>query len=409
MGVTITPRFIHIAGCFFPSATALLISFLLLLVFFCFLFSVQFCAFWFLCFSWGSILIFTHLRESIGVGAARVPFRSLRRDKKHDDEELLRLQTKMTTSTDGLGSLTTIEDLRIADEITSKPPFIQIPNLDNFRDIGGWDVNLPSFTSQPSPPIRGRVRSKIMYRSPDLGSLTSEGEKKIKQELGVKTVIDLRSVPQIVRAGGVREIDGVRRVWAPVFEVGMYSPERAGQRYLMYCGEGEGIVAAFEEIMTHGAKASFAPLLRHLASMYRENGDGDGNGGEKEGKGATIIHCTTGNNRSGVFIALLLSLLGVPDEQVADDYALSQYGLTRSREATIDRLMKNKKFVEAIGTGEEGRRKALGMVGARRGSMLAFLERVRERWGSVERWAEQEVGVEEEVLGKVRGVLVDGF
>lgn len=72
-----------------------------------------------------------------------------------------------------------------------------------------------------------------------MGSLTEEGERQLYVELGVRTIIDLRSVPQIDRAGGIKQIEGITRYWAPVFEMGMYSPEKAGQRYLMYCGEGE--------------------------------------------------------------------------------------------------------------------------------------------------------------------------
>lgn len=166
-------------------------------------------------------------------------------------------------------------------------------------------------------------------------------------------------------------------------------------------------MAAFEEIMTHGAKTTFKPLLQHLATYFSTPSEASKK--SPTPVPATILHCTTGNNRSGVFVALLLSLIGVPDEQVAEEYALSQYGLTRSREATINRLMKNQKFVSVIGTGEEGRRKALGMVGARKESMLAFLGKVRERWGSVESFAQKGCGVESWVTEGVRRVLVESL
>ncbi|CAG8953001.1 hypothetical protein HYFRA_00003191, partial [Hymenoscyphus fraxineus] len=291
---------------------------------------------------------------------------------------------------EGNAPLTTEEDLRIAAEITSQPPFVQIENLYNFRDVGGWDVDVDlgvdfgvggerggdgietdGGVGEGRRRVKGRVRKGILFRGPDLGALTTQGEHKLRDELGVKTILDLRSIPQIERAGGVREVEGVKRVWCPVFEVGMYSPLNAGRRYGLYCGVGEGIIAAFEEIMEHSAKPSFIPLLEHLASLTPTATQ----------PAATLLHCTTGNNRTGILTALLLSLLGVPDSQIADEYALSHHGLAATREKTVDRLMRNERFVGVIGDGREGRRKAARMVGARRESMVGFLGRVRERGG----------------------------
>ena len=40
-------------------------------------------------------------------------------------------------------------------------------------------------------------------------------------------------------------------------------------------------------------------------------------------EGATLFHCRIGKDRSGVFAALLLKLLGVSDEDIIADYLLS--------------------------------------------------------------------------------------
>ena len=39
---------------------------------------------------------------------------------------------------------------------------------------------------------------------------------------------------------------------------------------------------------------------------------------------AIIFHCTVGKDRTGVAAALLLSLLGIPEEEIVRDYALTQ-------------------------------------------------------------------------------------
>jgi protein tyrosine/serine phosphatase len=55
-----------------------------------------------------------------------------------------------------------------------------------------------------------------------------------------------------------------------------------------------------------------------------------------------IIHCTAGKDRTGVICALILSLCGVDDETVAQEYALTDLGLsTEWKEAVLEHLMAN--------------------------------------------------------------------
>lgn len=114
-----------------------------------------------------------------------------------------------------------------------QPPFVQIDGLNNFRDIGGWPI-----CSASSP--NSKVRSGILYRGPDLGSITEKGTQQLK-DAGVEVIFDIRSVPQIVRAGGVKEIEGIKRVWCPVFEESEYTPEKAGTRYTQYSSDGTDV------------------------------------------------------------------------------------------------------------------------------------------------------------------------
>ena len=43
--------------------------------------------------------------------------------------------------------------------------------------------------------------------------------------------------------------------------------------------------------------------------------------------GGVLIHCYAGKDRTGMSVALLLSLAGVSDEDIADDYALTMLNL----------------------------------------------------------------------------------
>lgn len=53
-----------------------------------------------------------------------------------------------------------------------------------------------------------------------------------------------------------------------------------------------------------------------------------------------IVHCTAGKDRTGLICALLLSLCGVPDEVVAEEYQLTELGLGEYTKIFIEHLLK---------------------------------------------------------------------
>jgi hypothetical protein len=111
------------------------------------------------------------------------------------------------------------------------PPFVTIPGLANLRDIGGWPI-----VDHDGKPI-STVRKRVLYRGPNPAPITAAGQAKLV-ELGITTVFDLRSKPQIEKAGGAKELDGIQRRWRPIFSPANSSLERAASRYQQYASDG---------------------------------------------------------------------------------------------------------------------------------------------------------------------------
>ncbi|KUJ06506.1 uncharacterized protein LY89DRAFT_692481 [Mollisia scopiformis] len=275
--------------------------------------------------------------------------------------------------------------LQMTDQAEVQPPFVDIPGLANFRDIGGWPIE------GNNGRVIGRVRNGVFYRGPDTATITDEGMAKLRS-LNITTDFDLRSKGQIEKAGGFTQLDGIERISCPAFPDGEYSPEKAAARYVQYASDGTaGIVQAFTDVLSHGAPACRTMLL-HIASLSPTSPT------------ACFIHCTTGNNRSGVFIGVILRLLGVSPENIAKEYALSDIGLRPTRDAVVTRLMKSPVFASA---GGGGRARAERMVGARPESMLAMLEMVDRKWGGAEGYIKGVCGLTDEEIKKVKAVLTE--
>ena len=72
------------------------------------------------------------------------------------------------------------------------PPFYNVPHVHNFRDIGGYPIP-PSPQDANYPKPNASVRRGLIYRSAALHGITEEGERVLRDELGVKKIFDLRS------------------------------------------------------------------------------------------------------------------------------------------------------------------------------------------------------------------------
>ncbi|KAI1445224.1 protein-tyrosine phosphatase-like protein [Annulohypoxylon stygium] len=268
----------------------------------------------------------------------------------------------------------------MAEELPS-PPFHSIPGLPNFRDIGGYPVAAGS--GDPAQPQGGSntkvVRRGLVYRSSEPSKVTEDGVSKL-QGLGIGRVFDLRSALEIergVHGNGngwkVKEWDGARREFVPVFLDQDYSPEALALRYKNYSSESaEGFVAAYGDILAAAASPSnnyrpFATILEHLASS------------SPSPPAPCLIHCTAGKDRTGVICALILSLCGVDDEVVAHEYSLTDLGLRERHAELIAHLMSNPSL-------QDNPESAQRMISSRKEAMLGTLATIRETHGSVEKY-----------------------
>ncbi|KAI1433687.1 tyrosine phosphatase [Xylaria sp. CBS 124048] len=266
------------------------------------------------------------------------------------------------------------------DKQLPSPPFVFVPGLPNFRDAGGYEV-----TTSVSPASaaaeggrRGRikmVRRGVLFRSSEPSKLTDAGAAQLSEQLGIKLVYDLRSAVEIARGHNAGYGFPVRE-W-PGSERKDYSPAALALRYQNYAAESEqGFIEAYKDILNAATDRTnkyqpFKTILGHLAAVP------DASSATTSGPAPCLVHCTAGKDRTGVVVALALSLCGVPDEAVVHEYNLTELGL-RSR---LDELVQHVSSNPKMGIDIEGARR---MVGARKEAMLGTLAHIRATHGSIE-------------------------
>jgi protein-tyrosine phosphatase len=104
-----------------------------------------------------------------------------------------------------------------------------------------------------------------------------------------------------------------------------------------------------------------------------------------------VFHCMAGRDRTGLLSALVLSLLGVPEETVVADYALSGEAMPRLRA----------KLIGTQPSSDSGT-----VFSADPANMVALFAHLHERYGSVAAYATA-AGLPDDVVDRLRNSLLE--
>jgi hypothetical protein len=244
------------------------------------------------------------------------------------------------------------------------PETITFDNVFNFRDLGGYRT------------VDGRtVRQRRLYRADDLGRLSGPDVERFAA-LGIRTVLDLRRPNELEEFGRIppsdrfeyRHIHVKHTKWEPAdFSAPGARTAYLVDRYLEMADLGaEGIAEALRTVADPGA----APL---------------------------VFHCLAGKDRTGLVAAFTLHLLGVSDDDVADDYARSELAEAPNWEWQARR--------RAAGQAPPARRWEEFTISPRE-AILRFFSRVRQEHGSIPDFL-QSIGVTRVHVDAMRAHLLE--
>ena len=238
---------------------------------------------------------------------------------------------------------------------------IDLPGCANFRDLGGY-------------PTRGgmRLRWRRLFRSDALHGLTPEGVDRVVDELGIGAIIDLRSTGEVGADGRGKLCDR-----SPVYH---HLPLFEGPLTLDPDLMNRLTLAERYFLMAERAKVPVARVISALAECATP----------------VVYHCTAGKDRTGVISAIVLGLLGVPDEFIVADYAASQDNLG----AIIDRLKQSVSYRDVID------HLPADTLNAKPETMFSLLDQLRDGYGSFRGYA-NDIGLSDAVLDQLEGSLLE--
>lgn len=179
---------------------------------------------------------------------------------------------------------------------TDDPRHVRLLGQPNFRDVGGYKTN------------DGKtVKRGLVFRSGELPRLTDEDVSKLER-LGIKTVVNFLTEVETKTRGKDRVPYGAREIPQPIeTEGGLVAAANEARKTADFSKLPPNINSQVHRMLVNEAKPQYAALLKEIASADEP----------------LVFHCSHGVHRTGTATAILLWALGVPWENVREDYLLS--------------------------------------------------------------------------------------
>ncbi|MDH3992771.1 MAG: tyrosine-protein phosphatase [Gammaproteobacteria bacterium] len=254
---------------------------------------------------------------------------------------------------------------------------LNFEGIANFRDLGGYANEQGQ-----------QVKWGVLYRSGTFAH-SSKADLQGLQQLQLATLIDFRS-------GGEKEEEPNQLPQPASFTVVEIPTLDEGNKALVgevmervESGNFDGFDPdQFMLTANRQFATEFTPQFRQFIHTVLD----------AEGK-PVAWHCSAGKDRTGFASAILLRVLGVPQETVMRDYMESKQHALEAR--------KNQLLLLRVFKGEEAADKLAIMMGVEEAWLLAAFEEIDARWGSFDNYVSEGLQLTDRDIAKLRNQLLE--
>jgi len=247
---------------------------------------------------------------------------------------------------------------------------IPIKGSYNIRDIGGYKTK-----------NGGTIKWRKLFRSALLSNIDL-AETDEMEALNICSICDFRTLDE--QAQNPDKWSNLEKIKKFPFPIGHGRVDKFKKAKAKDFQEGEGhylYKANYSYVTVHASqfKAFFKILL-------------------DESNYPILFHCTAGKDRTGFAAYLLLSLLGVDEKVIIEDYLLTNMYLEDFAEKISKRIARNVGMDQAL---------IKSVFQAKKSYLQGAMDAIEINYGTVDLFLEKEVGIDKEEKQKLIQILVE--
>jgi protein-tyrosine phosphatase len=253
---------------------------------------------------------------------------------------------------------------------------LNFEGISNFRDLGGY------------PADEGRqVKWGALYRAGTLAH-SSNADLQGLEQLNLKTLIDFRSAAEKEQEPNrLPDPVGFSVVEIPTLDDG----NKAMVGEIMERIETGNFEGLNPNQMMLDANRQFASTFTPQFRQFIET--------VQEANGAPIVwHCTAGKDRTGFAAAILLRILGVPQNMVMQDYMASKQHALEARKSQL--------LLLRLFKGQEAADKLAVLMGVEEAWLKAAFEEIDSTWGSFDNYVREALALTDRDIGQLKENLL---
>ena len=263
---------------------------------------------------------------------------------------------------------------------------IRIKGLRNARDLG-----------QLSDVTHYRIKKNVLIRSSRLDKMSEKRRNKFFTDYNIKTVIDLRTDVEINESKKINFPPSVTYIKIPILTKRFFGIthekkmskvlKKESIRYLDKVKKDEYLVEMYKSILFDEESQKY---FREFFDCLIAHEDG-----------AILYHCTSGKDRTGIVTMFILSIIGISEQTIIEDYAASTY-FNRSYIRTRIFLLR-----VAIILDRKFRRLLASMLYSKKEYLQKTIEAINEKYGSINNYMVMVLGLTEEKQMIIRKRLLE--